>query len=326
MRPAISRALLTAFLLLGVAGAVQANVCVTIDEPQDTLSPADRTASLLLIAREFRQAGEDVGADTCTSMYVLSHVKLGNVIIVTLSGPSGQREGRAQGMDDLPALYNQMVRSMLTGKPMTGFNVVDRNNVTEAQTIQHRVESDSFSYVRLGYGRTFGGIAQGAPTVGFGYRAELDAFALDVSFFNYQINSSNQSDDYPYYGNGGGVNGSILKLEGLYFLRPHANASAYLGGGLSWGGTSISKASGATQISAHGTGLQGALTAGYELPRASTLRVFVQADAVLPFYRAYGESVTYSQGPPYYTRKDNGRQYSPSVSLSLGVGWQRHRK
>jgi hypothetical protein len=101
---------------------------------------------------------------------------------VTLSGPNGQREGRALGMDDLPALYNQMVRSMLTGRPMTGFNVIDRTNVTEAQTTQRRVPTDSFTYARLGYGATYFGKAHGAPTMGFGYRAELDSFALDVSF------------------------------------------------------------------------------------------------------------------------------------------------
>src|SRR5204863_5373108 len=112
---------------------------------------------LLLIAREFRHEGETVVAAGCTSAYVLSHVKLGNVIIVTLSGPNGQREGRAQGMDDLPALYNQLVRSMITGRPMSGFNVVDRTNVTEAQSTQRRVQTDSFTYVRLGYGGTFGG-------------------------------------------------------------------------------------------------------------------------------------------------------------------------
>jgi len=329
MRQAISRGLIAGLLLLGVAGAARANVCINIDEPRDTFSSPDRVASLILIAREFRQAGEQVGTDNCTSVYVLSHVKLGNVIIVTLSGPNGQREGRAQGMDDLPALYDQMVRSIVSGRPMTGFNVVDRTNVTEAQTVQHRVQTDSFTYARLGYGATFGGKAQGAPTMGFGYRAELDSFALDVSFLNYQIRSSHSSfspiGDY-YYGSNGGFSGSFLKLEGLYFLKPAANASTYLGGGLSWGGTSTSQDSANSYSSMRGSGLQGELTVGYELPRASTLRAFLQADAVLPFYRANGETMTFQSTPPYSTRTSSGRQYTPSLSLSLGLGWQRHRK
>jgi hypothetical protein len=329
MRQAISRGFIAGLLLLGVAGAARANVCINIDEPRDTFSASDRVASLILIAREFRHAGEQVGSDNCTSVYVLSHVKLGNVIIVTLSGPNGQREGRAQGMDDLPALYNQMVRSIITGRPMTGFNVVDRTNVTEAQTVQQRVPTDSFTYARLGYGATFGGKAQGAPTMGFGYRAELDSFALDVSFLNYQIRSSRPSFSPiggSYYGSNGGFSGSFMKLEGLYFLKPAANASTYFGGGLSWGGTSTSTSTANSYSSMHGSGLQGELTVGYELPRASTLRAFVQADAVLPFYRANGETVTFQSTTPYSTRTSGGRQYTPSLSLSIGLGWQRHRK
>jgi len=330
MRQAISRALFSALLLLSVAGAARADICINIDEPRDTFSSSDRAASLILISREFRQAGEQVGSDNCTSVYVLSHVKLGNVIIVTLSGPTGQREGRAQGMDDLPALYNQMARSLITGRPMTGFNVVDRTNVTEAQAIQHRVQTDSFTYARLGYGAAFGGKAQGAPTMGFGYRAELDTFAIDVSFLNYQVRSSHPSfspiGDY-YYGSNGGFSGSFLKLEGLYFLKPAANASTYLGGGLSWGGTSTSSNTANSYSSMHGSGLQGELTVGYELPRASTLRAFVQADAVLPFYRANTETVTFQSTAPYSVRTSSGgRQYTPSLSLSVGLGCQRHRK
>src|SRR5258706_5666851 len=141
MRHAFSSALIAGALLLGSASAARANVCVNIDEPRDTLSSQDRVASLLLIAKEFQLAGEQVGSDECTVFYMLSHVKLGNIIIVTLSGPNGQREGRAQGMDDLPALYNQMVRSIITGQAMTGFNVIDRTNVTKAQAAQRRVQA-----------------------------------------------------------------------------------------------------------------------------------------------------------------------------------------
>ena len=328
MRHAISSAFIIAALLLGAAGAARADVCVSIDEPRDTFSPQERVASLLLVTKEFRLAGEQVGSDGCTASYTLSHVKLGHVIIATLSGPNGQREGRAEGMDDLPALYNQMVRSIVTGQSMTGFNVIDRTNVTKAQATQQRVQADSFTYARLGYGATFAGRTQGGPAMGFGYRAELDTFAVDVSFLNYQIRSSSPTygPSSGYYGSNGGVSGSFLKLEGLYFLKPAANASTYLGGGLSWGGTSMSRGSGTTYTSLHGSGLQGELTVGYELPRASTLRMFVQADGVLPFYRTIEDTVTYMSGPPYSTKAIGSRKYTPSLSVSVGLGWQRHRK
>ena len=101
MRHAISTALLAIVVWVGVAGTAAADVCVSIDEPRDTFNSADRSASLILIAREFRQEGLQTGTDNCTAVYVLSHVKLGNVIIVSLSGPNGQREGRALGREAL---------------------------------------------------------------------------------------------------------------------------------------------------------------------------------------------------------------------------------
>src|SRR5581483_3967619 len=122
----------------------------------------------------------------------------------------------------------------------------------------------------------------------------------------------------------GGITGSILKLEGLYFLKPAANASPYLGGGLSWGGTALSQGARTSQTNLQGTGLQGELTMGYELPRASTVRLFVQADAILPLYRTSRESVTSLTTAPYYRRESLGRQYTPTIALSIGLGWQRH--
>jgi hypothetical protein len=69
MRHTISSALLTAVLLFGSSSAALADVCITIDEPRDTLSPSDRLSSLILIAREFSQGGEVVVAGPCTSLY-----------------------------------------------------------------------------------------------------------------------------------------------------------------------------------------------------------------------------------------------------------------
>src|SRR6266540_4213036 len=114
MRHVISRSLIAVVLLFAAAGPAAANVCVNIDESRDMFSAQDRVASLLLLAKEFQLAGEQVVSDGCTEFYALSHVRLGTIIIATLSGPNAQREGRAQGMDDLPALYNQMVRSIIT--------------------------------------------------------------------------------------------------------------------------------------------------------------------------------------------------------------------
>ena len=290
---------LALFLVATTAGAAQAQqICVEIDAPRDTLDPQDRAAAVLLLTRQFTLAGEDVVA-SCPTPYLVSHVKLGNTITVTITGPKGTREGTALGLDDLPALYSQMVRSLETGRPMTGPGVVDRTNVTVAQaTSAPRVRSDGFWYARLGYGGIFADRAYGAPAFGFGYRAELDKMAIDVSFLNTQMGSSN------YYSSGA-RSASLLKLSGLYLLKRESNSTPYFGGGLSWGNTNISASEPYTyapgtptgppayfNTGGNGSGLQGEVTAGYEFGRATTIRLFVQADAILPFYSVNTQTIS----------------------------------
>jgi hypothetical protein len=302
------------FLALVVATAAPrlaraADVCVAVDEARDTLAPGDRIAAVVLLERQFERAGEHVVA-SCDAPYVVSHVTLGRTIFVTIAGPAGRRDGTALGTDDLPALYSQMVRSLVTGKPMAGFNVIDRTNVTAAQSKAERMQTDSFWYARLGYGGLFGDRAYGTPALGFGYRAELDTFGVDVSFLNYEIGSERS-----YYG-ASAFAGSLLKLEGLYFVNPKANKTSYVGAGLSWGGTNFGSGF-------DGSGLQGELTAGYELPRASTLRTFVQADAILPFYTA--SAVRYPVGYRGVGPVATDHRWAPSLVVSLGLGWQKNR-
>ena len=306
------------FLIMGLAAApdaAQASACVTVDEARDTLLPQDRAAALLLVERQFELAGEVVVQGKCSTPYTLSHVTLGNTITVRLSGPNGDREGTALGLDDLPALYSQMVRSIVTGRPMTGLNVVDRTNVTASQESARRVGSDTFTYARVGYSGIVGDRLYGAPAVGFGYRAELDSFGIDVSFLNYQINTSRSSGYY----SSGATAGSLVKLQVLHFRNPTGDTTGYFGGGLGWGWAGFS-AGGLNGAYASGSGLEGELTAGYEFARATTVRLFAQADASLPLYKV--ASYSYSRAGSVTSSRS---RYAPSVVVSLGLGWQRDR-
>jgi hypothetical protein len=287
-------------------------VCVTIDRPADTLPPDEQTVAVLLVTKQFEQEGERIVPAGCSNAYALSHAELGNVILVTLSGPKGRREVLAKGKDDLPALYSQLVRSIVSGRPMTGFNVVDRSNVTASQASARRVHSDSLWYARLGYGGVFGDRTYGTPSLGFGYRAELDSFGLDVSFLNFQFRGADG-----YY-SPGATTMAPLKLSGLYFFSPTNNRSAYVGAGLSYGRTSftaVTRPVSGFSTNWEGSGLQGELSAGYELARVTKLRIFVQADAVLPFYEV--STITYSRSGPITT---TDRRRAPSMVVSLGIG------
>jgi hypothetical protein len=311
------------FTLMAAGRAAAADVCVIVDETRDTFSRSERAAAVLLIERQFELAGERIVPPGCANTYVVSHVQFGSTITVTLSGPQGQRDAVARGMDDVPAVYSQMVRSLLRGEPMGAPGVVDRTNVTRQQSdAPNRVYSDSLLYARLGYGGVFGDRAYDGPSVGMlGYRRELDSFGVDVSFFNFQYKSSNGSYDY-YGGGSSGSTGSWLKLEFLRFVSPLSDRSLYMGGGLSW--STVNLDNGSTHWD--GSGLQGEVTAGYELGRASSIRVFVQADAGLPFYKVHSHSYMYSNSPPYVIVEQTGRRFAPSLALSLGIGWQRGGK
>ncbi|MGH9410710.1 MAG: hypothetical protein ACRD1V_14800 [Vicinamibacterales bacterium] len=183
-----------------------------------------------------------------------------------------------------------------------------------------RVQSGSFGYARLGYGATTATGGSAGPAFGFGYRAEIDSFGLDISFLNEQLPSSNNVPE-----ESGASAASLLKLEALYFAKPKANATAYVGGGVGWGVTSLARTSSPDSSSTwSGSGLQGELTVGYELPRSTTMRLFVQADTSLPFYRVIGQTFTYS-GLASSTAFA-GRRYAPSIVVSIGMGWQRRRE
>src|SRR3982750_4669991 len=97
------------------SGTARADICVSIYEARYTFSDADRKAAVLLLASQFEAEGQRVVFRDCTDSYLVSHVELGRTITVTLAGPQGKRDGVAIGMDDVPALYSQLVRALLSG-------------------------------------------------------------------------------------------------------------------------------------------------------------------------------------------------------------------
>jgi hypothetical protein len=179
----------------------------------------------------------------------------------------------------------------------------------------------SISYARLGYGAVFGDRAYPAPAVGFGYRAEDEAFAVDVSFLNLQLPSETEDPALR------GMSGSFLKLQGLRYVNFGAHGSAYAGGGFSYGFADFGGGSSGPafyESSWHGRGLQLEATIGYETPRSIPMRIFVEANATLPLYNVSSELTTYTKSYPYSTSVSTHR-YAPSVVVSVGVGWDRSR-
>ena len=309
-RGSIRVLLATVVVVFGISiGTARADICVSVDEARDTFTEANRKAAVLLLVSQFEAEGQRVVTSDCTDSYVVSHVELGRTITVTLAGPQGKRDGVAMGIDDVPALYSQLVRALLGGRDVGSMTkVVDRTNVVVAQTAPLRVEADSLMYVRLGYGSQLGAASRSGAAMGIGFRRELDVLAIDVSF----ANILEQSARAGFLDNGSSA--SLIKLVALRYMNKQSNSSVYWGGGASWG-----SASGWSDNNYwRGSGIQGELTAGYEMLRASNIRMFWQADMVLPLYSVAVEN--------FRNLSVSNRQYMPTATVSFGLGWQRDRR
>jgi len=271
-------------------------VCVVIDAGRDTLTDQERMAVHGIVLQAFEAEHLTTSTTSCSETYVISNIKLGNTINVAINGPRGQRTGRATSLDDLPNVYSQLVKSLVTGAPVaTGGGAVDRTNVTKDQSSPRRVAADNLKYVQLGYGAVTSDRVAYGPAFGFGYRKELDRIAIDISFSFLLANDTELSD---------GVTMSIPRLLFLWNQEPTADSSAYYGLGISYGFAAVHS----DNMTFGGSGLEGHLIGGYEMFRSSTIRGFLQADVTLPFYKSNGLS-------------DTNTRWPVSASLSLGFGW-----
>ena len=304
----------TAALLL-VSEFAAASTCVTIDESRDNLSQADREGARTLFEEALRENSFVVARDNCAETWVLYHIKLGSSVTVIVHSPRGDRKEQVTGLSGLPGMYSQIVRSIQMGIVGSSESpVVDRKNVTDAQTTPNRLPADSIWYLTLGYGATAASSFYGGPSFGFGKRWELDRVGIDLSFLNATI----------YQGKNGsqGASGAWVKIGLDYFFDAYSNYSPYVGAGLSLASNEIDTSG--NHLS--GWGVNAELMAGYELFRASTIRLLVQANASLPTYTLSGEpTYSYNAGTTTIISAAPNR-YAPVFGLTLGIGWGKPRE
>ena len=302
-----------AFLLsISAVHAASAGVCATLDESRDTLAPEDRRAAQISFAQALAKAGVQVVAEGCEQTYSFYNVKLGSTISVYVVGPQGTREGRASKIDELPLVYEQLAASLVSGHPMGSIDNVDRTNATVDQMAPRRVSADGLKYVRLGYGGVTGRTTDLGTAFGFGYRYELDQIAIDISMnFVWATGSENGSGGATTRG---GVNGELIGIGALSYQQPLANSTMYYGGRIGYGLNDFFD--GATNTDYSGDGLQVTGVVGYEMLRASTIRLFVELDATAPLYTSSG---TYYD-PSTFNEMSNGKRWAPVFALTVGAG------
>lgn len=296
MSPALA---LAAALLVLAAPAAAEELCVTLDEKNDTLSEDDRRGALAVARAAFVKAGATVVDPPCANPYVITNSKLGQTIFVTMSGPKGQRDAKASKVDELGDLYQQMAKSLVDGIPMG--DAVGRNNVTSRQQNPKRQTADSIFWFGLGGAYMLGLEPNYMPVhFGGGWRYEVDQLGLEVSA---SASLAGRSDRDEPTRDESLVAGS-LALAGYWFADEEANNTAYFGGGVGFGGGRTESDYEAWQ----GVGLQATASGGFEFLRATVMRAFVQIDVVVPMYEMEREEVP-------------GSRFSPMFVVKVGGGW-----
>lgn len=296
---------LAAAAAVGVPRLALAASCVSVDEERDGLTPEERQSTRTLFEEALGEAGVTVAREGCDETWTLYHVRLGKSITVVVQSPRGTRRERVKKIEDLPATYHQLAHAIVHGKENTNDgSSVDRRNVTDNQSNRKRVSADAVWYAKLGYGSTPAAGFHAGPAFGFGRRWELDSVGINLGFLNFILYQD--SEEFR------GASAGWIELGADYFFDPYANSTAYVGAGLSLGNHSIPSDSGDYE----NAGLQGKATLGYEMFRASTIRLSAQFDATLPMYR-----LTRTTIDPITNLEDDDHVYSPTFQLSLGLGW-----
>jgi hypothetical protein len=176
-----------------------------------------------------------------------------------------------------------------------------RPAVTLEATTPRRVESDDLGYLTVGYAATLGADLAPGPTLGGGYRYELDRFGVDAGLALLMAQRDAPATQ----------TGIHAGIRGLFFVSPAAPSTAYVGAGLSFAaiGTEIDHSG------YSGGGLAGRVSLGYELLRESTIRFILEVDAIVPAFTLERDEA--ARAAP----NAKGSVWTTTLAGSLGIGW-----
>jgi hypothetical protein len=292
------RALALAFVAAAAAAPARADtielVPTCVRSNADELAPPDRTLAVTMLRRALEEHGVLVVDTGCVDIYTVFHERTGDDIVAHVRGPRGGRKLHVTDPATLPDAYERMVKDLLAEPPAT----VD---VPAPATAQAPIEPPAprvvhhALYFQAGIGGMGG--AHAPHSIAGGYRYERSGTAFDTAITEYSSSSDSTTDTEA-------VTGKRLTFKILHTLASNLGKSFYAGGGVGVGGSTIQL----VYSSYSGSGVEGIATAGVDLLHTSGLRMFMQADVVLPAYMmtssATGET-----------------EYAGSVMFSLGLGF-----
>jgi len=287
---------ITALSVLSVFSVFSAEAraaCVVLDEDRDNLSADEQKAASMLLEQALiaqdidLEDSVDSGGD-CGSTWSVSHVRLGESITVALTGVGDSQSMTVGGLEELPDAYARLISALLNDEEVS--DTVTRDTVTDAESEEaNRVNVEGLTYLQLGGGGGYNdalSVAGGGVLVGMGYRHEMDRWAVDVG--GTLLIPTNE--DLRFFHIQG-------QFQALRFVNEQANNTLYAGAGLGLGGGG-------------GFGLEGSAVLGYEMFRATNIRLFFQGVVTFPMH-AYDSWIS-----------DTSGGYMPYGGLTLGFAFK----
>jgi hypothetical protein len=263
-----------------------AATCVEINQESDQLGETEQQSALFLLKEGLLENGAVVEGE-CSSTWALTHLRLGGSITVSAVSSDRRLKLTVSSERDLPDIYSQMADAIVSNKDIE--DSIRRDNVTMDQAHTQRVKADYMTIFSFGGTMYPPAGASVIPTFGTGLRVELDKWAIEVS----------GKLALPIYENNNFFAASG-HLSALYFLNGTDNHSLYVGGGP--GFSILAEGDSST---AEGAGFDGQLIGGYEMFRASNMRMFLQSNIEIPLYTI-----------------DGADSWSPKIGLNFGIGYR----
>ena len=282
------------FLVAGLVSggtASFASPCLAIDQSNDTLTEQERKAAINTFQAVLER--QDFKIEGCEP-FILTHSRLGEVVTIRVIQGSESRTLRAASLSDLPAAYDQIVISLISGKPIEAS--VRRDNVMQSQATREKESIDSIFF--LGFsGSGASNVERVMP--GFHLSAQFQTDAHTFGFSGGLLVGPSETTDSAVQDVEDDAARAFFGLDYAFFLSPLEASSFYVGTGLGYEGDVAGSLS--------GVGFYLSPTVGMEFFRTSAARVGVELKSTLPLYQLSGDG--------------QDSEWNPALSLILKIGW-----
>lgn len=279
--------------------SVEAGVCIQINTENDTLMPNEQSAAKFICEKEFQNEGAVIDG-SCTETYILTHLLLGNSIVIVLEKGDHKESVVVKGKDELQSAYNQLARYYLKGAS-TGYKNTTTENVLSTQAEKpKRLSSELNFMIMLGYGIQPVKDVGGGLNWTLGLRYDMRFMFLDFEFASGLWNA--HGTEY--------MELNAVGFRGAYYFSEKNPGSFYIGAGMRAGFYFFD---GADLFDSKFSG-SGTVSIGYEWLRNTSKRFMVQIDAKFPFHNH--KLRDYIGDGDYETKT----YYFPTISFNVGVG------